>query len=199
MATRRALGVLDQDTAKSSAQHLLGASRWRLLVALFMGDASATHLRGLARSAGVALGLLQRELKKLEEVQLIRRTESGRTVTFQLNDQHPLAESMRQLLIASQGGLAKVASKRLEGLPAPVVLARFGERIDVLTIGQVDAILLGQACDEIEAALGVEVVLRCVGEATVSPRGVGLKSKGWVLIKGGVSALPGWVRPWLGI
>lgn len=121
MTRRRNEGVSQQDTA---AAMLLGASRLRLLEALLLRPGPPLHMRALGRIARVALGLLQRELKLLEEIGLIFREAQGKTVVFGAKRDHPLAPLLRDLLLEAGGGLNVWLARQLAGLDSAALVYR---------------------------------------------------------------------------
>lgn len=126
MSAKRDRTVPQQDTR--AAGLLLGASRLRLLSVLLLHPGPPLHMRALGRLAKVALGLLQRELRTLEQIGLVLRIEQGRTVVFDVQRAHPLLSALREIVLDAAGGLPALLGRHLAGLDpaASVFLHRDG-------------------------------------------------------------------------
>lgn len=114
MSAKRDRGVSQKGTY--AADLLLGASRLRLLSVLLLHPGPPLHMRALGRLARVALGLLQRELKTLEQIGLVLRIDQGRTVVFDVQRSHPLVPALREIVLDSAGGLSGLLARHLAGL-----------------------------------------------------------------------------------
>jgi DNA-binding transcriptional ArsR family regulator len=62
---------------------LFGKTRRAVLALLYSHIDESFYVRQIARTAAVGLGAVQRELKKLSEAGIIRRTVRGRQVYYQ--------------------------------------------------------------------------------------------------------------------
>jgi predicted nucleotidyltransferase len=61
------------------------------------------YFRQIARTAGVGLGAVQRELKKLSEAGIIRRTVRGQQVYYQANPECPVYTELKSLVVKTVG------------------------------------------------------------------------------------------------
>lgn len=77
------------------------------------------YTRQIAREAGIALGALQRELRRLSGAGIARRTARGRNVYYQANREIPEFNELRALLTASRAasGVAERVASYYAGLP----------------------------------------------------------------------------------
>jgi len=105
------------------------------------------YLRQIARTAGGGLGAVQRELKKLSEAGIIRRTVRGRQVYYQANPECPVYSELKSLVVKTVG-VGDVLRAALVPLSDRInvaflfgSLARGGERsssdADVMIVGDV--------------------------------------------------------------
>lgn len=127
MPAKRDRTVPQQDTR--AAELLLGASRLRLLSALLLHPGPPLHMRALGRLAKVALGLLQRELKTLEQIGIVVRSEQGRTVTFGVQRSHPLVPTLREMVLESVGGVNVWLAKHLANLDVAALVYLHRKRL----------------------------------------------------------------------
>lgn len=126
---------------------LFGKTRRAVLSLLFTHTDEAFYLRQIVRAIGAGLGAVQRELKRLTEAGIIRRTVRGRQVYYQANPDCPLFAELRGLVIKT-AGVGDVLRAALAPLADRIhlaliygSLARGEERrssdIDVLVVGEV--------------------------------------------------------------
>jgi DNA-binding HxlR family transcriptional regulator len=164
MSKRPSPTVSPSSTSRQAVEQLLGASRARLLGGLLLSG-EPMHLRGIARAGGVALGILQRELKLLEQMGLIRRTEVGPRVLFEVNPQSPLLPPLRQLLIESFGGLQAFVTKRLReaGLSRSAMRLRT-HAIELRLQTETPYLTVRAAIESLERATGATIHFRLVDE-----------------------------------
>ena len=73
-------------------------------MALLFGRAERPfYLREIARSAGAAVGSVQRELANLVEAGIVRRSVQGAQVYFQANPECPVYAELRSLMTKTAG------------------------------------------------------------------------------------------------
>ena len=82
---------------------LFGKTRLAVLGVLFGHPGESFYLRELARATGVGLGAVQREVKKLTEAGVIRRTTRGRQVHYEANRESPIFPELRSLMTKTAG------------------------------------------------------------------------------------------------
>lgn len=82
--------MLLADNMKNYETLFGSAARMRLIQILFVKGRPAIHLRSLGRCSGYAIRTVQKEIRNLTELGLIRKTSVGNRQYFQANEQHPL-------------------------------------------------------------------------------------------------------------
>jgi len=126
---------------------LFGKTRRAVLALLYGHVEEPFYLRQIARTAGGGLGAVQRELKKLSEAGIIRRTVRGRQVYYQANPECPVYSELKSLVVKTVG-VGDVLRAALVPLSDRInvaflfgSLARGGERsssdADVMIVGDV--------------------------------------------------------------
>jgi len=82
---------------------LFGKTRRAVLGLLYSHVEETFYLRQIARTAGVGLGAVQRELKKLSEAGIITRKARGRQIYYQANPECPVYAELRNLVVKTVG------------------------------------------------------------------------------------------------
>lgn len=152
--------VLRMDTISGSdsvSAALFGKTKRAILALLFGHTDEAYYVREISRVAEVGLGAAQRELKRLSDAGIVRRTVRGHQVYYQANPDCPVFPELRGLVMKTAGGpdvlqaaLAPLADRIrvacIYGSLATGAVQR-GSDVDLLVVGDV-------AFGEIVAALG---------------------------------------------
>ena len=100
-------------------------SRVRVLQTLLLSPGPHPfYLRELARTSGVALRAVQRELANLAELGVVSRAPRGREVYFLVQEAHPLVRPLRTLLRVGDG--SGPPPPRHEALPESAAAVRRG-------------------------------------------------------------------------
>jgi predicted nucleotidyltransferase len=133
---------------KRQAGILFGKVRRAILALLFTHTDETFYLRQIVRTSGYGLGPVQRELRKLADNGIIRRTVRGRQVHFQANPECPIFPELKSLIVKTAG-----IGDTLRNALAPIAghikiafiygsLARGEERsrsdIDLLVVGDLE-------------------------------------------------------------
>jgi DNA-binding transcriptional ArsR family regulator len=100
-------------TTSNFSAALFGQTRRALLALLYGHPDEAYYLRQLVRAGGLGLGAVQREVKRLAEAGILRRTVRGHQVYYQANPECPVFAELKGLAVKTAGP----ADTR----PAPVV------------------------------------------------------------------------------
>jgi predicted nucleotidyltransferase len=80
---------------------------------LFFGlSDTPLHLREIQRRAGLSLGTMQQELRKLKHLGLLSSRADGNRLSYQVNKGHPLYPEIHRLVLKT-GGLADVLRSAL--------------------------------------------------------------------------------------
>jgi len=126
---------------------LFGKTRRAVLALLYGHSDESFYLRQIVRTAGVGLGAVQRELKKLSGAGIITRKARGRQVYYQANQECPVYAELKNLVIKTVGvgdviraGLVPLADRiRVAFLFGSLVRGdeRSSSDVDVMVVGDV--------------------------------------------------------------
>lgn len=133
----------------AQAAMLLGRSkvRQRMLALLVESPDQRLHLRGLSRAAGTSAGTAARELARLEEAGIVRRTRDGNQVYFQARPDQPLFEPIREIVRQTIGAPTTIRRNLtgLAGVERAVIFGSYAHGslkadsdVDLLIIGTPD-------------------------------------------------------------
>jgi predicted nucleotidyltransferase len=125
------------------------------------------YLRQIVRESGSAQGAVQRELQKLTEAGILRRTVEGRHVFFQANRESPIFPELHMLLLKT-AGIVDVVREALAPLADRIRAAfvfgsaargelRRDSDVDVLVVGDVLFPVVADALASAQARLGRDV------------------------------------------
>ncbi len=98
------------------------ASRRAVLGLLYGTADKAYYLREIVDTTGLAMGQIQRELERLSQAGIIRRTEQGRHVYFQAEENCPVFDELRGLVTKTVGAAA-ILKQVLSPLAHQVLIA----------------------------------------------------------------------------
>lgn len=99
--------------------------RAEVLRLLFADSDREVHLRDLTRQAGLGLGTIQGELKKLSSADLVTSRRDGNRRYYRANSSHPLFHELQQLVLKTSG-LREVLSAALRDVKGIEVAFVFG-------------------------------------------------------------------------
>ena len=77
---------------------LLGRTRFAILILLFKRPRESFYLRELVRIVGTGLGAVQRELRHLERIGVVRRTPANRRVYYAADERSPACRELSVLI-----------------------------------------------------------------------------------------------------
>ena len=154
-------------TSSCLSAALFGQTRRAILALLYGHPDEAYYLRQLARSGGLGLGAVQREVKRLAEAGIFRRTVRGRQVYYQANPECPLFEELKSLVVKT-AGVADALRDALAPLAGQInvafiygSVARFKQRsssdVDLMVIGDVSFGDVVSALATAQKTLGREI------------------------------------------
>ncbi|HEY4761555.1 MAG TPA: hypothetical protein VIH42_13315 [Thermoguttaceae bacterium] len=126
---------------------LFSKNRCAILALLFGHPDQAFYLRYIARTCGGGIGAIQRELKQLAEAGIIQRMERNRQVYFQANEDCPVFEELKNLIVKT-AGVADVLRLSLTPLSDRIRAAfvhgsiasasqKHGSDVDLIIIGHI--------------------------------------------------------------
>jgi DNA-binding MarR family transcriptional regulator len=143
----------------------------RVLATVFLApDDEALHVRLIADRAGVPFSTVQREIDRLEEAGLVRSERFAQARVVRPNDQSPIAEDLRRLLLKTYGP-APIVAEALSMVPGVEEAYLFGSwaaryggeagplpaDIDLLVVGTPDVDAVHESLRDAEAELGREI------------------------------------------
>jgi DNA-binding transcriptional ArsR family regulator len=146
---------------------LLPKTRQGILAATLVQPEKAWYVSELARRMGVPASSLQRELRDLQEVGILKTQRQGRMVYYQANTDSPIFPDLRGLLLKT-AGLVEVLAHALKPIAARLrivfvygSLATGSERsdsdIDLMIVGQVSPTELALPLRRARELLGREI------------------------------------------
>jgi len=140
--------------------------RAEVLRLLFADPGRELHLRELTRQAGLGLGTMQGELKKLSTVDLVTSRRDGNRRCYRANASHPLFPELQRLALKT-AGLRDVLADALRGARAVDVAFVFGSLaagpgkaasdVDLLVVGDAGLRTLAPALRRAADALQREI------------------------------------------
>lgn len=126
--------------------NLFSKSRAEVLRLLFDQPGKESHLRNLARDAGLSPSSLLRELTSLVEMELVISQRDGNRHYYRANELHPLYRELRGLVQKTSGMMAEIqrALSHVEGVDAIIV---FGSAASDAMSGSsdIDLLILGSS------------------------------------------------------
>lgn len=146
---------------------LFGKTRRAVLTLLYSHPDESFYLRQIARTTGAGMGALQRELKQLSEAGVIQRSEIGQQAFFKANEDCPVFNELRNLIIKTFG-VADIVRLALSALADKIELAFiFGSIIsgefkqssdlDVMVIGKIEFAEIVAALTPVQETLAREI------------------------------------------
>jgi len=146
---------------------LFGKARRAVLALLYSHPDEAFYLRQLIRAAGVGQGAVQREVKRLSDAGIVRRTVRGHQVYYQADRRCPLFRELKSLAVKTAGvgdvlraALAPLAERiRVAFIYGSLARAqaRRASDVDLLVVGNVSFGDVVSALGAAQAALRREV------------------------------------------
>ena len=169
--------VSNMSTAPASSSlsaALFGQTRRAILALLYGHPDEAYYLRQLVRSGGLGLGAVQREVKRLTEAGILRRTVRGRQVYYQADPECPVFAELKGLVVKT-AGVVEVLRDALAPLAGRIMVAfiygsvaRFkqktGSDVDLMVVGDVS---FGDAVSAL--AIAQETLGREINPTVYSP------------------------------
>jgi DNA-binding transcriptional ArsR family regulator len=103
------------------------------------------HIREIERQSGLSFRTVHQELKKLTQMDLIKERRSGNRVYYRANDEHPLFNDLRNIVLKTSG-LVEVLREALDREEVKVAFV-FGSiaRSDEGARSDVDLMIIGDA------------------------------------------------------
>jgi len=147
--------------------NLFGKTRRSILALLYSHPDESFYLRQILRTAGIAPGAGQRELKWLSESGIIRRTVSGHQVYYQANSDCPIFLELKNI-ITKTVGFADIIRVQLAPLEKKIDIALlFGSvaegkeskdsDVDILIVGDLTFAETAERLAPVQKTLGREI------------------------------------------
>ena len=124
------------------------------------------HMREIERRTGFAIGTVQKELQKLQRLEIISRLKDGNRVYYRANTAHPLYPDIRSLVLKTSG-LADVIKNALtneKGIKVAFIfgsLARQEDKatsdVDLMVIGNISLSKLTGLLMDVAGKIGREI------------------------------------------
>ena len=152
---------------KNLSSILFGKARLAVFSLLYGHSDDSFYLRQIVRTTGVGLGPVQRELKQLTDVGIVRRSTQGHQVYFQANPESPIFKELKSL-ITKTTGIAETLQRALAPNANEISIALVygsvarGEEnhrsdVDLLVIGNVPFSEVAKALSDAPETLGREI------------------------------------------
>jgi predicted nucleotidyltransferase/predicted transcriptional regulator with HTH domain len=148
--------------------------RRKLLTYFYTNRSARVYVRQLASALSVDSTNLSRELARLEREGLLRSEIEGRQRYYSINSQYPYLKAVFSLLQGTIGIVPTLATAlhRVEGIERAYLYGSFAKNeadassdIDLLIVGDPDAIILAEEVSRLEKMLHREV-----GYTTLKPQ-----------------------------
>lgn len=150
-----------------AAAVLFGPTRRHVLAVLFGHPERQFYQHEIAAGAPTRLSAVQRELERLVDADLVKRTRSGRRVYYQANADHPLFPELRGIVLKTVG-LVDVLREALEPLADRIDVAfvfgsmaagepRADSDVDLMVVGRVGLREVVEPLREAEGKIGREI------------------------------------------
>jgi len=156
------------DTGKKNLSSILFSKTRQAILSLLYGHPDESYyLRQIVRTTGFGLGPVQRELKQLTDVGIIRRSASGHQVYYQANQASPVFKELKSLITKTVGigdTLRTALTPLVDRITIAFVygsIARGEENhrsdVDLLVVGDVSFSEVVKALRNAQETLGREV------------------------------------------
>jgi len=140
--------MITSSASNNLGNTLFSKARQAILSLLYSHVDEAFYLRQIARTTGIGLGPVQRELKQLADAGIITREVQGRQVYYRANEECPIFNDLKSI-VRKTFGVADVIRLSLEPLADKIQVAFiFGSiasgteqrasDIDLLVVGDLD-------------------------------------------------------------
>jgi predicted nucleotidyltransferase len=139
----------------------------RDILTLFFGNPSKKYyVRQIARLLGYSVGSIGRELKKFKKDDLFLTEKTGNLVYYKLNQDHPLYEELKSIVMKSSGIVQRVKEALLSFINIDVAFiygsfasggAKSSSDIDVMIIGNVESSDVVSVLSELEIKFDREI------------------------------------------
>jgi len=148
------------------AEILSSRIRAEIFRILFGVNDEALYLREIERRSGLTVGTVQQELKKLLNLDLLKKRKDGNRIYYQARKEHPLYPEIRSIILKTSG-LSDFISGAL-GVSPDIKIAfvfgsiarhdeKAGSDVDLMVIGRLGLRKLTGLLDGISEQIGREI------------------------------------------
>jgi predicted nucleotidyltransferase/predicted transcriptional regulator len=148
------------------AEILSSRTRAEIFRILFGVNDESLHLREIERRSGLTVGTVQQELKKLVNLDLMKKRKDGNRIYYQARKEHPLYPEIRNIILKTSG-LSDVIAGAL-GVSQDIKIAfvfgsiarhdeKAGSDVDLMVIGRLGLRKLTGLLDGISEQIGREI------------------------------------------
>lgn len=145
---------------------LFPKARAEILRLLLSDPEKELHLRDIARQSGMAVGALQTEVQRLEEMELLISRRDGNRLYFRANESHPIYPDLRGI-VEKTCGLTELLAKaidEIEGIEMAFVFgstasgkAKAASDVDFFVVGSVGLRKLAPKLRTVSESSGREI------------------------------------------
>ncbi len=153
--------------------------RVKLLLKFFINPETTAWLRGLEKEFGVSSNAVRQELNKLEEAGIIKSESSSYRKLFRANDQHPLYEEIRRIMMKT-AGIEQILEKVIRRLGDPQKVYLTGslargvdsDRIQLCIVGEIDRDYLDQLTRKAEQLINKTITTTIIHPDNWTPAAI---------------------------
>lgn len=161
------LNMSTNHTEHTLLSNLFGKTRRSILALLYSHPDESFYVRQILRTAGIAPGAGQRELKRLSETGIILRKISGHQVYYQANSESPIFLELKNI-ITKTVGVADIIRTQLAPIADKIYIALlFGSTVqgkesknsdvDILIVGDLTFAEISEKLAPAQNTLGREI------------------------------------------
>lgn len=145
---------------------LTSKARAEILRVLFGKSDAALYVRELERQTGYAVGTLQYELKKLERLELVKKTRDGNRLYYRANPDHPLYPDIKNIVSKTAGRVAilRDALGKSSRIQIAFIFGSFAENranaksdVDLMIIGDIGLRQVTELLSGVSLQIGREI------------------------------------------
>ncbi len=127
-------------------QIITSKTRLRLLIKFFISQANKGYLNGLAAEMGESTNSIRKELNHLHEAGYILKSKNNNKIEYEVNSNHPLYETLRNVVLKHLG-LEDIVESVLEKMGNVNQIFIIGDYAKGIDSGNIEVILVGEDLD----------------------------------------------------
>ena len=138
-------------------------TRVGILAQFLSNPGSEYHIRGMARAVHATPILVQRELKNLEQLGLLKKRRVGKMVLYRMDEDASIADDLKRIFLKTEGLgaqlLAGISRKEREKIRFALIYGSFAKGVEVAS-SDVDLLVIG----DVDEDTVLESVVRAEGK-----------------------------------